>query len=141
MPDFSFWVIWKNALPVIAGKYFLKTFTIIIDLISLKIHIYPKWGPLMHVYKRREPLSNGNKILTQKPKICLTISNRNAFSKASQKRTFLGKGSFMSEKTGCDSDQKPHFKTKYKYSRKRFFSSAACSTLWLGFCTNNFCVV
>ena len=75
----------------------------------------------MHVYKRREPLSNGNKSLTQKPKICLTISNRNAFSKASQKRTFLGKGSFMSEKIGCDSDQKPHFKTKYKYSRKKFF--------------------
>ena len=75
----------------------------------------------MHVYKRREPLSNGNKSLTQKPKICLTISNRNAFSKASQKRTFLGKGSFMSEKTGCDSDQKPHFKTKYKYSRKIVF--------------------
>ena len=28
LPDFSFWVIWKNALPVMAGKYFLKTWNI-----------------------------------------------------------------------------------------------------------------
>ena len=62
----------------------LKTVPMIRDLISLQMQMR-----LLNTLSR-EPLSRKKKILTQKPKISLTISNRNAFSKASHKRTFLG---------------------------------------------------
>ena len=45
---------------------------------------------LLDAHKGRETTFQENKSLTQKFKICLTISNRNAFSKASYKRSLLG---------------------------------------------------
>ena len=68
----------------------LKSFTTMIDLYYLQMHVFPKWGSVTHVRKGREPLSRKTTVWLKKPKICLTIPNWDALSKASQKRTFLG---------------------------------------------------
>ena len=56
------------------------------------MHVFPKLDSSKHVCKGGEPRKKKErkKSLTSKPKTFLTISNRNAFSKATRKLTFLG---------------------------------------------------
>ena len=59
----------------------LKTFTTIINLISLQMHFFSKWGSLTHLCKGREPLADNTKVWLTNRKYVWQSSTKMLFQK------------------------------------------------------------